>query len=245
MTYMRMGPPVIEWGGGPLLLDLFCGAGGAAAGYNAAGFNIIGVDIEPQLNYPYEFIQDDALTVLDELVTNGCYQMPPGQRQNRRCLDVSEISALHGSPPCQGYSRTQRLTKKVHPKLIEPVRGRFQQLALPYVIENVIGAPLLEPTLLCGQMFELGTYRHRNFETNFPVVPKLHTKHRYVQAKLGRRPEPGQYMEVVGHFAGMQEACEAMQIGWMKRAELTESIPPAYTAYIGEYLLAKVLSLKA
>ena len=133
----------------PRLLDLYSGAGGAAMGYHRAGFDVVGVDIAPQPRYPFEFHQDDALEFLAE---HG-----------------HEFDAVHLSPPCQAYSRTGHLAdaqgaRRSSVRLIEPARAMVRRLGIPYVIENVEGAPLLSPLLLCGSMFGLRVRRHRLFE---------------------------------------------------------------------------------
>ena len=111
------------------LLDLFCGAGGAAMGYHRAGFEVVGIDIAPQPNYPFEFVQADAM----EFPLDG-------------------FDAIHASPPCQAYTA---LATGKHPRLIEPMRERLASSGVPWVIENVVGAPLRQPVLLCGSMFGL------------------------------------------------------------------------------------------
>src|SRR5690348_3701176 len=137
----------------PRLLDLFCGAGGCAAGYQDAGFYVVGVDKEPQPNYCGDvFIQTDALEILAE-------------------WHFDAFDAIHASPPCQRYSLAQNASKNAdaHPDLVEPVREALQATGLPYVIENVPGAPLLDPITLCGKSFGLNVKRHRLFETNWPA----------------------------------------------------------------------------
>lgn len=205
----------------PRLLDLCCKAGGASMGYHNAGFEVVGVDIEPQRHYPFEFHQGDALTYLAE---HG-----------------HEFDALAGSPPCQAWTLAQRIQGRTHPDLIEPMRRLFQESGLPYVIENVEGAPLLNPIMLCGAMFPgLGTYRHRLFESNIPIQVPAHPEHKVPTTKMGRTPKPGEFMHVVGNFSGVAQAKAAMGIGWMVRDELREAIPPAYTEFIGRQLLAVV-----
>jgi DNA (cytosine-5)-methyltransferase 1 len=145
----------------PRLLDLFCCAGGAGVGYSRAGFDIVGVDIALQRNYPFAFIQADALT------------LDPGF--------IASFDAVHASPPCQSYFDLARRNGNADdwPRLVEPVREMLIQSGLPYVIENVDGAPLLNAVVLCGTMFpELRVLRHRLFEANFAIVPPPHQKHR-------------------------------------------------------------------
>lgn len=208
----------------PLLIDLFCCAGGASRGYADAGFDVIGVDIDPQPHYPFRFIQADAMT-----------------------LDLAHFgaAAIAASPPCQRYSNAQRIRDREHPDLIPPLRAKLRASGLPYVIENVIGAPLLQPIELCGAMFRLRVYRHRLFECSFPVAQPMHPPHDAPLRKMGRPPQPGEFMHVVGNFSGVQQAREAMGIDWMMRDELREAIPPAYTEYVGRALLAHLGSFFA
>ena len=201
----------------PRLLDLFCGAGGAGMGYSQAGFDVIGVDIDPQPNYPFEFHQGDALKYLLE--------------------HYDEFDALHASPPCQAFTMAQRIQGNNHPDLVTATRNAFELIGKPWAIENVPGSPLRDPIELCGAMFDLGTYRHRLFETSFPSAAPTHPEHAARTAKMGRRPQPGEFMHVVGNFSGVDLARKAMGIDWMTRDELRESIPPAYTSWIGAQLM--------
>lgn len=201
----------------PLLLDLFCGAGGAAVGYYRAGFDILGVDINPQPNYPFPFIQADAIIPV---------QAP--------------FVAVHASPPYQGYSVGSRRWPGMEDRLrlLEPVRSLLQSYRLPYIIENVPGAPLLNPVVLEAHLFGLPMVRRRHFEVNWdlpqPIIPKR-----------SGRVKGGTWVTVAGHGGNGSNRysawCEAMGIDWMTKAELKEAIPPAYTEYIGRELL-KVLT---
>jgi DNA (cytosine-5)-methyltransferase 1 len=208
----------------PKLLDLFCGAGGAAMGYYRAGFDVVGVDNRPQPRYPFEFHQADALT-----------------------FRLDGFDAIHASPPCQAYSAGRniwrgRLAEDRHPDLVGPVRDMLTASGRPYVIENVVGAPLRNPTVLCGDSFALGVKRHRLFETSFfiwapPVCRKAHPDF-FVSVFGGgakaRKAGRGFPKTNVVHA----DASAAMGIDWMTRDELSEAIPPAYTAFIGEQLLS-------
>lgn len=205
----------------PRLLDLFCGAGGCSRGYADAGFEVVGVDIEPQPNYPYEFRRDDALEFL---------------RESLYAIDYYD--AIHASPPCQAYSRTDKLNATQHPDLIAETRDLLRATGLPYVIENVKGAPLENPQLLEGQMFGLNTHRPRLFETSWGYEAPLLRPPPPRQTKMGRKTKPGEAMQVVGNFTGMEDAQRAMGIDWMSRKELAQAIPPAYTEHIGSYLMA-------
>tara|TARA_R100000963_G_C4604943_1_gene77344 strand:- start:39 stop:761 length:723 start_codon:yes stop_codon:yes gene_type:complete len=233
------------------LLDLFCGAGGAGMGYHRAGFGeIVGVDLNPQPRYPFEFVQADALE----------YVLEHGH----------EFDAIHASPPCQGYSIMRNLPwlkDREYPMLIDPVRELLDGVGKPWVIENVMGAHL-PAGWLCGTMFGMPFYRHRAFESNWFWMQPGHPKHRVVigSESVGR-PRRGetfifsgnpvntswcQYHDGVkgngaqksgvgvGHVKGWKIAAEAMSIDWMKREELTQAIPPAYTEYIGNALIKQI-----
>jgi len=231
----------------PRLLDLFCGAGGAAVGYHRAGFDVVGVDIRPQPNYPFEFVQDDFLRV---------------QRDGALLLWVRDwgIDAVHASPPCQAHSAGKnmwkgRLPDDRHPELIGPTRELLIATGLPYVIENVVGAPLVDPVTVCGTSLGLGVKRHRLFESNVALmVPPCDGHAGFVVSVFGggalsrtpnrggaRDPETGRHstMQRRVHVAH-DEAKVHMGIDWMNRDELSEAIPPAYTELIGHQLLAHV-----
>jgi len=213
----------------PRLLDLFCCQGGAGMGYHQAGFEVVGVDIEPQPHYPFEFVQHDAIKVLENLVRDG-------HAVGR------DFDAVHASPPCQAHTKAQRLQGRDHPDLISATRGLLLDTGLPYVIENVPGAPLGDPVELCGTMFGLPLYRHRWFECSFPVTTPLHGAHWLRQVKMGRSPGADEILQPVGNFAGVAQAREAMGMPWATRDGLREAIPPAYTEHIGGYLMADVLA---
>jgi DNA (cytosine-5)-methyltransferase 1 len=204
----------------PLLLDLFCCQGGASAGYAAAGFDVIGVDISPQPRYPYPFIQRDALSALDLLG------------------DMAD--AVHASPPCQGYSKAQRIQGREHPMLIDAVREKLQTIGKPYVIENVPGSPLKAPIELCGSMFGLRTYRHRLFESNVGLVAPEHVPHAVQQIKMGRPLLEGDYYQAVGNFSNVPYVRADMSVPWMNRDGIRESIPPVYAQHVGGFLLAAI-----
>jgi DNA (cytosine-5)-methyltransferase 1 len=212
--------------GEPWLLDLFCGAGGASVGYRRAGFNVVGVDHEPQPNYPFEFCRADAL----EYLLNGGWK---------------SFDAIHASPPCQRYSQGTKRWKgraEKHPDLIGPVRDALESTGLPWIIENVVGAPLHRPITLCGTMFGLRVFRHRLFEASFLLLQPGHQKHNgttgahrgYSTASSGRNG----FVCVAGHNFEPQAASQAMGIDWVQtRAELCQMIPPAFTEFVGRQLL--------
>ncbi len=209
----------------PRLLDLFCGAGGAAMGYHRAGFDVVGVDIKHQPHYPFRFVEGDALAVTESLV----------------CDHEPYFDAIHASPPCQAYTKARKLQGNDHADLIGSTRELLEATGLPYVIENVKGAPLIDPIMLEGQMFDgLNVHRPRLFETNWPLdVPVLRAPPPR-QTKMGRPPVPGEAIQVVGHFSDVPAGGRAMGIDWMTQGELAQAIPPAYTEFIGRQLLAHI-----
>jgi DNA (cytosine-5)-methyltransferase 1 len=195
-------------------LDLFCGAGGASMGLYLAGYEVTGVDLHPQPNYPFTFIQADALE-----------------------FPLEGYDLIWASPPCQMYSQAQKIQGRVHPDLVGPVRERLKKTGTPYIIENVIGSPLINPVMLCGAMFpELNVYRHRLFECSFPVEAPPKCDHKQKQTKMGRPPQPGERMQIIGNWSGIEEGKKAMGIDWMNRNEMSEAIPPAYAKWIVEQL---------
>jgi len=159
----------------PILLDLFCRAGGCSKGYMDAGFYVIGVDIEPQPNYiGDEFFQADALGFLERLIA-GAPLVPQCLFTYTDCYRLEDLAAIHASPPCQAFTclRSLHSDGKEHPNLIPQTRDLLIAAGKPYVIENVPGSPLEVSLMLCGSMFGLQTEcgaqlrRHRNFETNW------------------------------------------------------------------------------
>lgn len=215
----------------PRLLDLFCVAGGAAVGYHRAGFNIIGIDNKPQPNYPFTYIQADAIEALESWVRRGKFHG----------ISLSDFTAIHASPPCQAYSITNNIWKATdkHPDLVGPVRNLLRQAKLPFVIENVPGAPLENPVVLCGVMFGLNVIRHRLFESQPAIEQPPHKKHEK-RASYGRTPKNGEYFTISGHFGDIEGGRRAMGIQWMNRPELAQAIPPAYTEFIGKQLFKAI-----
>jgi DNA (cytosine-5)-methyltransferase 1 len=202
------------------LLDLFCGAGGAAYGYQQSGFHVVGVDIRPQPHYVGdEFVQADAFQFLAD--------------------NYWRFDAVHASPPCQRYSRMSRCRPGLadeYPDHIPRLRAWLQFYDKPYVIENVEGAPLRSPIVLCGTMFGYELYRHRLFEANFRVKEPPHPFHR-VSAVHPDDWEPGKILSVVGNCSPIEHARKIMgDLDWMTADELSQAIPPFYTRYIGDSL---------
>lgn len=199
------------------LLDLFCCGGGAGMGWHMAGFDVTGVDINPQPKYPFKFIQSDALQ-----------------------MDLSGFDVIWASPPCQAFTRAKKLQGNIHPELIEPVRKMLIASGKPYCIENVMGAPLIDPVMLCGTMFGLTTYRHRIFEANFEIQQPPHPEHKNKNAKMGRAPKDDEFIQVVGHFSDVPAGKKAMGIDGLGQKELAQAIPPAYSKYIAECYLKSI-----
>jgi DNA (cytosine-5)-methyltransferase 1 len=212
----------------PRLLDLFCGAGGAGMGYHRAGFDVVGVDIKPQPNYPFEFHQADALT-----------------------FPLDGFDAIHASPPCPAYSTATRVPSS-HPDLYAPTRRHLQSAGVPYAIENVIGAPYTHGVVLCGSMFGLEAdgewlQRHRNFEPSwFAFAPMCaHPPGRRAVTITGQA-----YLSETREYSHSRQTTYAiaqrlMGIDWMTRDELKDAIPPAYTEWIGSQLLRAIAADQA
>ena len=214
----------------PRLLDLFCCAGGAGMGYLRAGFEVVGVDIDPQPNYPFEFHQGDAFAYL---ATHG-----------------HEFDVIHASPPCQGYttmSAKHPTARGEWPRLIPDIRAALIASSRMYVIENVAGArrDMIRPMKLSGGMFGLGVERPRLFESNISLVSKPFRKANPSVGVYGRHHD-GRRLWTRANGTELRAARTlvegrlAMGIGWMGWRELTEAIPPAYTKFIGAQLLEHV-----
>jgi DNA (cytosine-5)-methyltransferase 1 len=221
----------------PRLLDLFCGAGGCSVGYARAGFEVVGVDINPQPNYPFQFVQADARGFLDA----GW---------------ADRVDAIHASPPCQAHIKGLNAVNATlgrgngHLDLISPTRELLVAAGLPYVIENIEGAPLVDPVRVCGSSLGLAVRRHRLFETNWPlIVPPCQHGTQLVKrywtsfgrsGKDGRSGNLATVVQVYGNGGGSEEWAPAMEIDWMSKLELRQAIPPAYTELIGHQLMQHV-----
>ncbi len=209
----------------PTLIDLFCKAGGCSVGYARAGWDVVGVDIDPQPNYPFRFLRADWRDGLRELMTD-------------------DVAAVHASPPCQAYTTGGRVKNRAErPRLIEPVREAFAELrarGIHTVIENVVEAPLVDPVRLCGSMFGLQVRRHRLFEISFACPRPACSRAMHV----AQGPVAGVYGRPhgrAGAWPGMLPSTHeswsaAMGIDWMTTAELAQAIPPAYTEWIGRHI---------
>ena len=215
----------------PRLLDGYCGGGGCTKGYQRAGFYVVGVDIARQPHYcGDEFYQGDAI---EYILAHG-----------------HEYDLIHVSPPCQLYSVTASLSNGNHPDLVGPTRDALLAIGKPYVIENVVGAPLHNPLMLCGTMFGLQVLRHRLFEIWpnpiwFPPYPCKHdgraTGHAHRKDKMlsgtASFAHGYKFLTIAGHDFLAGEARTAMGIDWMPKSRLAQAIPPAYTEWIGRQLL--------
>lgn len=226
----------------PRALDLYCKAGGAARGLALAGFEVVGVDVEPQPNYPYEFIQADVLAVDGE-------GLP---------VWWSDWDLIWASPPCLANTALRHAPNaKKHEDLIAPTRNLLKASGRPYVIENVVGAESLRVDLMLrGNMFDLGVTandvrytlaRQRNFEVSFPVPqptwqlirgPVIGIYGGHVRCRSAKHGGRG-----TRDFVGLDKdhlAADALGLprGSMTMDEYSNAIPPAYACYIATHALA-------
>ena len=222
----------------PRLLDLYSCAGGAAVGYHRAGFDVVGVDIAFQKNYPYEFHQADALAYVTE---HG-----------------HKFDAIHASPPCQAFSKTRTLHNNEHPDLVVPTREALQATGKPYIIENVVGAPLLDPLMLCGTEFgmtaldvdgvPLKVLRHRLFESNIPLTRRGECNHdpSILTASIygaggGWTPEHRDSAKRRGGYVPHTDVCrQLLGVDWTTKHELSQVVPPAFTEHLGKQLIQHI-----
>ena len=213
-------------------------------GYHRAGFEVVGVDINPQKHYPFEFHQADAMT-----------------------YPLDGFDVIHASPPCQAFVALKAMwNAKKHPNLIPTTRERLRKNGKPYIIENVERAPLDDPLMLCGSIFGLGCdtaelRRHRLFEISpkqlILVNPCSHNWKAQTIAVYGHAGGWSNRTKasVIGVYGGhgrdrrrrmngqnypTSARKEAMGIDWMTGEELSQAIPPAYTEFIGKQLIAQL-----
>jgi len=209
----------------PRLLDLFCGAGGAAMGYHRAGFDVVGVDIKPQPRYPFLFVRADAMT-----------------------YPLDGFDVIHASPPCQAFTqmsarwRGKGTKADTHPDLLTPMRRRLAGEQRPWIIENVTGAARHMSTTLTlhGGMFGLGVHRPRRFESNALLLGITARQTRAPVGVYGTKPDGRTTYKgksLIRAAKSLEEASEVMGIDWMTWEEIREAIPPAYTEYIGAQLI--------
>jgi DNA (cytosine-5)-methyltransferase 1 len=208
------------------LLDLFCGAGGAAMGYHRAGFDVTGVDINPQPRFPFTFIQADAMT-----------------------FPLDGYDVIHASPPCQDHSPLRSVAGEHGTGwMLDATLKRLAQQPAVWVVENVSAAHNRADFLLCGEMFGLYTIRHRRFTID-PRYPNLlavpeHRKHQRPTSTKNRVAAlaDGHNLSITGNV-GRHAGPACMGIDWMTGDELSQAIPPAYTQYIGGQLCSFLLSM--
>lgn len=239
----------------PRLLDLFCCAGGAGTGYHRAGFDVYAVDNEPQPRNPFPFHQGDALAVVRRLSLGE--SVPFKHRDGTvEWLSLPDFSAIHASPPCQPFSKTAHLHNNVHPDLLAPTREFLIESGLPYVIENVEGAPLIAPLTLCGSEFgltapdvdglPLALRRHRLFESNVWLMgaggcdhdPTVQVAGSYTAGRHRTPAHRDNPERRGGYTPALNVRAALLGIDWrMNEHELAQAIPPAYTAFIGAQLI--------
>ena len=206
----------------PRLLDLYSGAGGCSVGYHRVGFDVVGVDINPQPHYPFEFHQADALEYLQ--------------------AHWPDFDAIHASPPCQAYSvaaQSERNAGKDYPDLLAPTREALIATDVPWVIENVPGAPMRADYKFCGCQFALDLRRVRWFEVSWPVTYALMPpcNHPYPVPSVVGHGTPSWVQHKLGYNPTIHDYRRAMGIDWMNRNELSQAIPPSYTEFIGRQLI--------
>jgi DNA (cytosine-5)-methyltransferase 1 len=187
-------------------------------GLHRAGFEVTGVDIEPQPRYPFKFIRADALA-----------------------FDFAGYDIVWTSPICHPHSNLNFVNRRAYPETIAPMRARLASAGVPYIIENVKRGVLINPVMLCGQMFGLKVFRHRYFESNVPLTAPAHAKHDGATGthRWPYKPVNG-YLQVTGSGSNftLAEGRRAMGIPWMSRAELTQAIPPDFSEFLGRQLMA-------
>lgn len=206
----------------PRALDLFCGAGGVAMGLHRTGFEVVGVDLAKQPHYPFTFIRGDALEA-----------------------SIKGFDFIWASPPCQCYSASTKALRnegREYPDLIEPTRAKLIASGKPYIIENVVGAPLRNTTMLCGTMFGLKLLRHRLFETSWPIPAlTLSCSHQGDEIPVYGHGTPSWHKhrngrEGRGNYSTAEKRI-AMGIDWMTLDELSQAIPPAYSEWLARHAM--------
>jgi DNA (cytosine-5)-methyltransferase 1 len=198
-------------------LDLFCGAGGASEGLSLAGYDVTGVDISHQPNYRYTLVVADV------------FELPMSY--------FKEFDLIWASPPCQRYSFSRTPNRKKHPDYIHIIRDTLELTRKPYIIENVPNAPLIEPIMLCGRMFDLPLIRHRLFESNYELKKPEHKPHDGNEIPVYGNGTSLWHVNTKGKKFTISEKQSAMGIHWMNRRELSQAIPPIYARYLAEQFI--------
>ena len=189
-------------------------------GLHRAGFEVVGFDIEPQPNYPFTFVLQDSLAV-----------------------DLSKFDAVWASPPCQAFTVARKMhgvEGRDYKDLIGATRFRLEMSGIPFVIENVMPAPIREDIKLCGRMFELPLLRHRKFESSISLTAPGHPRHTGTTLSKNAYScfkDGADYITVAGHNFNKADGEVAMGIDWMTKQELTQAVPPAYAEFIGRQLI--------
>lgn len=189
-------------------------------GIHRAGFEVTGIDLNPQPRYPFTFIQGDALEA-----------------------DLSGFDFVWASPPCQRYTMAQNAAKnaEAHPDLVPAVREKLEAWGGPWIIENVVGAPLRNPVMLCGLSFGLNVKRHRLFESNhFLLSPECGDHKQDYYVIFGHEVRNRRHGQAAGRKNKIAEGRKAMGIDWMTRGELSESIPPAYSEFLCSQIIKQL-----
>jgi len=203
-------------------------------GYHRAGFDVVGVDIKPQPRFPFEFMQADAMDVLENGVIGLC--------------NLDDFAAIHASPPCQGYSENMRHLSEPTQMLIEPCRELLIRAGRPWIIENVEGAPLATAStlfgdhgvMLCGTQFGLRIWRHRLFETSFPIGSPGPCRHRGHPLNPHREESRQRMRDEFGQVDLEKLWREEAGVPWMDKETGRQAIPPAFTEFIGKQLLKSI-----
>ena len=214
----------------PLIADLFCCEGGMGVGLYRAGFDVVGVDTRPQPRYPFDFVQADALT-----------------------FDLSGFDAVHASPPCQHDSVTHGRHKHIeYPRLIIPMRERLVASEKPWILENVVGAPMWHGVTLCGSMFGLPLRRHRRFDSSEWLYPPCPCRHGGIcydisgeKVRHWRAARDERTGRTEGPHLGVDAGRAIMGMPWASLHGLCEAVPPVYGEWIGRQLYAAVMARRA
>lgn len=231
-----------------LVLDLFCGAGGASMGYRRAGYDVVGVDKRPQRFYPFEFFEEDAMDLLRFFA-----------KHHRSTWRGQRVDLLHLSPPCKAHTRAKHLRdaqrhESSEPNLLTPSLRLLEDIRTPWVVENVPGAPMPKELVLCGSMFGLKVRRHRWFcsHRDFILFPPgecdhdeqgkpIGVYHAMNDTPQGRSSKTGKWVVGGSTATTLLEGQQAMGIDWMPWKQLTQAVPPAYTKHIGAIMAKQML----